>query len=268
MKEHRGYVEGKWGLMHYRLRGEGAPLLLLHQTPWTSLQYTNATPFLADGRQVIALDTPGYGTSDAPPAPPSIQDYADSIPGFLDGLDMDRVDVLGHHTGALIAGAFAARHPERVDRLILHGAPVYDADERADRLGKPHFDQTPKLDGSHLLDYWNLLQRVIGPNAHPEGIHTGVLSFYLNGSEEWYGHTAAFKYDFAADIPSLQGPALIVSNTADMLAQHAERLRTLRPDFGYCEIPDGSSNIIFDEPEKWAKPIASWLDSRAPSLKQ
>ena len=262
-KELRGYIEGQWGLMHYRQRGEGAPLLLQHQTPWTSLQYANAAPLLAEGRQVIALDTPGYGESDPPPAPPTIQDYADAIPEFLNGLSLGRVDVLGHHTGALIAGAFAARHPERVNRLILHGAPVYDADERAERLGKTHFDQTPKPDGSHFVDYWTLLQRVIGANADLSGLHMGVLSFYLNGELEWYGHTAAFKYDFAADVPTLKGPALIVSNTADMLAQHAERLRALRPDFEYAEIPNGSSNIVFDEPDRWAAPIISWLDEHA-----
>ncbi|MEQ8507821.1 MAG: alpha/beta hydrolase [Rhodospirillaceae bacterium] len=261
VKEHRGYVDGKYGLMHYRQYGEGPPLLLIHQTPWSSQQYKNAAPFLAGNRQVIALDSPGYGESDAPPDAPSIPDYADSIPGFLDGLEIDQADVLGHHTGALIAGAFAARHPTRLNRLILHGAPVYDENERVARLSNKHFDQSPKEDGSHYLDYWALLRRVIGPNAKLSGLHMGVLSFFTNGEKEWYGHTAAFTYDFAADIPSITCPTLIVSNTADMLAAHAERLRGLRPDFAYAEISGGSSNIIFDEPKRWADPITAWLNT-------
>jgi pimeloyl-ACP methyl ester carboxylesterase len=261
VRERRGYVEGKWGLMHYRQYGEGPPLLLLHQTPWTSLQYKNTAPLLAENRQVFAFDTPGYGESDSPPAAPTIPEYAAAIPGLLDGLGIDQADVLGHHTGALIAGAFAAHHPERVNRLILHGAPVYDEQERVERLNHKHFDQTPKQDGSHFTDYWKLLQRVIGPNANLNGLHMGVLSFFVNGEKEWYGHTAAFTYDFADDMPSIKCPTLIVSNTSDMLAAHAERLRTLRPDFEYVEISGGSSNIVFDEPERWAAPIVSWLKS-------
>lgn len=259
MKELRGYVNGTWGLMHYRQYGEGDPLVLIHQTPWSSLQYKNAAPFLAADRQVIALDTPGYGQSDGPPEAPTISDYADVIPAFLDGLGIERADVLGHHTGALIAGAFAAQHPKRLNRLVLHGAPVYSEAERVQRLNHKHFDQTPKEDGSHYLDYWSLLKKVIGPNAKLSGLHMGVLSFFTNGANEWHGHTAAFTYDFSADIPSIACPTLIVSNTEDMLAAHAERLRALRPDFDYSEIAGGSSNIVYDEPERWAAPIASWL---------
>lgn len=259
VKEHRGYVEGKWGLMHYRQYGDGSPLLLVHQTPWSSLQYRRAAPHLADSRRVIALDTPGYGESDPPPDAPTIPEYANSIPEFLDGLGIERIDVLGHHTGALIAGSFAAQHPDRLRRLIVHGAPVYSEDERIARLSHKHFNQTPREDGSHYLDYWNLLKRVIGPNAQFSGIHMGVLNFFMNGEREWYGHTAAFTYDFKSDIPKIACPTLIVSNTADMLAAHAQRLRALRPDFSYSEISDGSSNIIYDEPARWAMPIAEWL---------
>lgn len=262
MKEHRGYVEGKWGLMHYRQYGEGPPLLLIHQTPWSSRQFENAAPFLAANRRVIAFDTPGYGESDSPPDAPTIPEYADAIPSFLDGLGIEKADVLGHHTGALVAGAFAAHHPERLNRLLLHGAPVYSQEERVQRLNHKHFDQTPKEDGGHYLNYWTLLKRVIGPNAKLSGLHMGLLSFFTNGEKEWYGHTAAFTYDFKADIPAIACPTLIISNTADMLASHAERLRLLRPDFEYSEIPDGSSNIVYDEPKRWAVPIAEWLKSK------
>lgn len=265
VREHRGYVEGKWGLMHYRQYGEGPPLLLIHQTPWTSKQYKNAAPFLATGRRVIALDSPGYGESDSPPEAPTIPDYVDAIPGFLDGLGIDQADVIGHHTGALIAGAFAARHSNRVDRLVLHGAPVYSRKERAERLNHKHFDQTPRDDGGHYLDYWTRLKRIIGPNAELSGIHMGTLSFFTNGENEWYGHTAAFTYDFEADIPAITCPTLNLSNTADMLAPHAERLQRLRPDFDFAEIPDGSSNIVFDEPERWARPILAWLGRTPPA---
>lgn len=264
VREHRGYVEGKWGLVHYRQYGDGAPLILIHQTPWSSVQYKNAAPFLAEGRRVIALDTPGYGESDSPPEPPTILDYTDAIPALFDGLGINKADVLGHHTGALIAGAFAARHPEKMTRLVLHGAPVYSAAERAQRLNNKHFDQTPKEDGSHYVDYWNRLKRIIGPNAKLSGLHMSVLSFFSTGLNEWYGHAAAFGYDFDADIPSIACPTLILSNTKDMLAPHAERLRALRPDFDYAEISGGSSNIIFDEPERWAFPVAKWLNTPPP----
>ncbi|MGB1876227.1 MAG: alpha/beta fold hydrolase, partial [Rhodospirillaceae bacterium] len=74
------YVDGPMGQVHVRELGEGPALVLLHQTAWSSLQFKHAMPYLADrGLRCIAIDTPGYGLSDGPDDPPSIQDYAESL---------------------------------------------------------------------------------------------------------------------------------------------------------------------------------------------
>ena len=63
----KGYVDSPMGQIHYRTCGEGTPLLMLHMTPQSSLQFQNTFPLLINaGFQVIAPDTPGYGMSDKP----------------------------------------------------------------------------------------------------------------------------------------------------------------------------------------------------------
>ena len=62
----RRYVDLPHGQLHFRELGSGPPLVLLHKTPSSSIQYARAMPLLAERFRTLALDTPGFGMSDAP----------------------------------------------------------------------------------------------------------------------------------------------------------------------------------------------------------
>ena len=160
----KDYVDTPTGQVHYRLIGKGdGPVLLLHQTPWSMVEYTRIQPCLAErGIRALAIDTPGYGMSDAPDGHPSIDDYADNLIPVLDALDLTTMIVAGHHTGAAIAVAFVERHAHGVRGLLLHGTPLYTAAERAARLANPSRERTLKPDGSHLSDNYRYIRDYAG----------------------------------------------------------------------------------------------------------
>lgn len=251
----KGYADTPMGQVHYRVVGEGMPLLLLHQTPWFSVQYAKVLPLLAEANiQSIAVDTPGFGFSDLPNEQPSIEDYADTLVHVLDALGIDRAAVAGFHTGASIAAAFAHRHKDRTACLILDGAPLYTEAERRERLSRDHWDQTPKRDGSHLSDRFSFIRDAITKDtAEAESMTWSVLSFFLAGETEHYGHIAAFSYDMGPAIREITAPTLLISHTADTLHPAAGRIRKMRPDFQYQEFEGGNSHIIYDDPEPWAE---------------
>jgi pimeloyl-ACP methyl ester carboxylesterase len=255
----KGYVDTPIGQVHFRALGDGPPVVLLHQTPWSGVQYQNAMPFIAAaGLQAIAIDTPGYGMSDNFSGPPSVSDYADVLPYVFDGLALPQAAVAAHHTGASIAASFAARHPQRVSRLVLHGVPLYTAEERAERLARPHFDQTPQPDGSHFTRRWEIARK-LSAKATLEAIHTSVVQFFWAGPNEWYGHHAAFSYDIAPDLRALKMPTMILSNTGDSLHPVVARVKDMRPDFSYAEMPGGTYHVVFDEAEAWSKIVAGFV---------
>src|SRR5690606_25319281 len=101
--------------------GTGTALVLLHGIAGASQSWTRQLADLADMRRVIAWDCPGYGDSDDLPGEPGLDDYAEALLALADSLGLERFDLLGHSMGGAIAGRFAARHPERVERLILSG---------------------------------------------------------------------------------------------------------------------------------------------------
>ncbi|WP_245545831.1 alpha/beta fold hydrolase [Nocardia higoensis] len=113
----RTYLDTPRGQIHVRLAGDGDDLiLLLHQTAASSVMYERfAAEMLAAGcgarYRLLAPDTPGFGMSFTPDRPYDLNDWAADMFAALDSVDAGRVHLLGHHTGAAIAGVMAATRP-------------------------------------------------------------------------------------------------------------------------------------------------------------
>lgn len=250
----RGYADTPLGQVHYQDVGEGPVIVLLHQVPWFYLYYTRAqAEFAVRGYRTIAIDTPGHGLSARLSSPPRIADYAGAIDATLQQLRLKRAIVVGHHTGSTIGVELARALPRRVRCLVLHGVPLYtDAEARA-RLEAGHWDQRYREDGSHLTDRWTSLQGRIAGSA--DSVQWSVLSMFLSGEHEWYGHHAVFRYDMAGALPALRVPVIVLNNDLDLLAFAVPRVSALRPDFRILDLPSCSSNMAFDEPREWVDAV-------------
>ena len=78
---------------------------------------------IAGDRRAIGVDLVGFGKSDKPPLDDPVALYTNVLGGFLTALDLERVALVGHGIGALVAARFASEHPERVGRLVLSALP-------------------------------------------------------------------------------------------------------------------------------------------------
>lgn len=97
------------------------PLLLLHGAGMDHTVFRFQARALAHhGYAVLAPDLPGHGHSGGL-GRDSISAYARWVLGLLDGLELDRVSIVGHSMGALIGLEMAAVVPERVAALVLLG---------------------------------------------------------------------------------------------------------------------------------------------------
>jgi pimeloyl-ACP methyl ester carboxylesterase len=259
----RAYLEGPYGQLHVRRAGAGGvPLLLLHQSPLSGIMFGAALPLLAEaGFDAVALDTPGYGLSDAPLAPCGIDGYADAAAAALDALGWQRAHVLGHHTGASIAANLAARFPEKVDRLVLNGVALLTEDELA------HFRQfsfaplVPRADGGHLADAW--AQRLAATPGWTDlrAMHRYVVEMLANPDRYGWAFEAAFAHDLRADLNAIPAPTLVLTNTGEDLYQMSRRAADLRPDFAWAALEGGTHDIVDEQPAGWVEAVAGFLRS-------
>jgi pimeloyl-ACP methyl ester carboxylesterase len=105
----------------FRRMGTGQPLVLVHGYLGGSAQWQDQLDVLAPTHDVIAPDLPGFGAAAALPGPAAIAEFAAAVMGCLDRLGIERFALLGHSMGGMIVQEIAARHGDRVERLVLYG---------------------------------------------------------------------------------------------------------------------------------------------------
>lgn len=257
----RAYVDGPYGQIHVREIGTGGmPLLLLHQSPLSGAMFTAVLPQLADsGFHAVAMDTPGFGQSDRPAEPVGIPGYASAIPAVLDALGWDRAHVVGHHTGASIACAFAARTPDRIGRLILNGVAWLSDEERAYFATFRFAPLAIEASGAHLQAAWDQRIKASAGWNDVRAMHRYVVEMLANPDDYHWGFTAAFAYDKAPDLQAISSPTMILTNTGDDLFEASKRAHALRPDFAFAALEGGTHDIIDEQPEAWVRAVANWL---------
>ena len=83
--------------------GRGAPVVLLHGTPWSSFTLRRLIGGLAADHEVYTFDLPGYGQSDQQPGDVSLEVQNGVFAALLDHWGLDRPSVVGHDFGGATA---------------------------------------------------------------------------------------------------------------------------------------------------------------------
>lgn len=210
-----GYADTAFGQLHYAEQGDGPALLLLHQTPRSWDEFRELIPLLAVDYRVIAMDMVGFGASAELPAPQSIEAFARGAWELLDALGIDRVAVLGHHTGAAVALEMAAADNGRIDALVLSSCPWTDERYRAGHAAGAGVDQAERrADGSHLRTLWDL-RRPYYPQPVADLLDRFLHDALAPGVDPAEGHRACARYRMEDRIGAVTAPVLLIGAGQD-----------------------------------------------------
>lgn len=149
----------------YLDQGSGPPLLLLHGCPFSSFVWRKVLPDLVPTHRCLAPDLLGLGDTETPAdADWSLPAQEAMVLGFLDALGLERVSVVGHDHGGAVAQMLAARHPDRLDRLVLCNAEAYDNWPSADERPFVRITQLPGIGRAVMRAYGTafVLRLVLG----------------------------------------------------------------------------------------------------------
>ncbi len=276
----RGYVDGRFGQLHYAMSTPSLPpsqrrqpLILLHQTANSLAEFGPLISTMGQDRVTIAFDTPGYGGSDAPLSRPRIEDYAEAIADGLKALgysDRQPVDVMGNHTAAFVATALANQHPKMVRRMALVGVFVVSDEELASYRNRLKFPASsaevfhtfcewlPRLEANYTQlgapdDDWGYMRA------------DSLLSGRLIRSRE-YGHAAAYEYAgrVRAELPKVRQPVLLMAVT-DKIGEATKRSASLFQNATLLDLPHitagtGVDGLFLSQTAEVAAVLRKYLD--------
>jgi pimeloyl-ACP methyl ester carboxylesterase len=113
-------------LVHYEVLGRGRPVILVHGWLGSWRYWIPAMQVLQLKYRVYALDLYGFGDSGRNPAKYNLEHQTELLADFMQQLGIPKAAMIGHSLGALVVAEFARRYQDRVPRLLLVSAPLFD----------------------------------------------------------------------------------------------------------------------------------------------
>src|SRR5512138_3186619 len=243
----------------------GVPVVFLHGFPEFWYGWRKQIPALVEaGFRVIVPDQRGYNLSDKPKG---IKNYhidrlVNDILGLIDALEYEKVNVVGHDWGAVVAWMLAYQHPDRLNRLGILNVPhplvmrrflMRDL-EQIRRSWYVFFFQLPWLPEIGLrADHWRGAERALRGSGK---IHTftnddikrykdawsqpGAMTAMIN----WY---RALRYE--TKLPKemrIKVPTLMLWGMKDIALSH----RMARPSMDHV---DQGNLILFEDATHWVQ---------------
>jgi len=112
--------------LYYEIKGEGSPILLLSGGPGLSSgQLSGLRDSLSQKYKCVLFDQRGTGQSHTSPFDSTtinLKQSVEDISSLLKKLKLDRVIIVGHSWGAMLAVNFAIAHPSQINKLVLIGS--------------------------------------------------------------------------------------------------------------------------------------------------
>lgn len=282
----RRFDDGRGGTTYAIMGGEGArPTILVHGGLADASVWAPLTGRL-QGALVIP-DRPGHGLTS--PIDYTGADYRKLAEEWLlsvvDALGAPQVDLVGNSMGGYFSMAFALRHPKRVRRLALVGAPAGIDRELPLFLrmwGRPVVGRLVSAMMARTADPEALRKQVLAPMcAHPERISVEQLRVKIAAASKPAWHVTARSMIHAVsdlggwrpalnlreEMTRLEVPTLFAWGDKDNFAppSSGQQLASRMPDARFELLDDAGHLPQLDAPDALAKSVARFFAADDPA---
>lgn len=251
-------------------KGEGESLILLHGGVSDSRYWQTHIDSLSKGFNVIAWDAPGCGVSDDPPKNFSLADYADSLAGLIDHLEIEHSHILGLSFGGGLAIALYERYPEIPQTLILVSAYAgWGASLPKDEVSKRvhHAGEQANMDRDSVSEEW--LPSLLSSSATPEmkqRVKLVIQDFHPEGMLVMLNAFA--DADLRDVLPNISVPTLLLYGEEDVRSPIyvAKELDELIPTSKLIVIPGTGHLVNVEAPIKFESLVIDFINKHSEML--
>jgi pimeloyl-ACP methyl ester carboxylesterase len=254
--------------IYHELHGAGPPLLLIAGLASDSQSWLPVRDALAARFRLVLPDNRGCGRTTPQHAPISVPQMADDCAALLDALGIARAHLLGHSMGGMIALELAARHPARVDRLVLAGTGEVSA-----RTATVMGDLATAREAGMPQEMWfRLLFPWLFRPTFFEHSATVAEAARLSAAYPYPQSDAAFRAQFEASrayrgharaAAAVRAPTLVLNAALDLLMAPGDAERT------FADIAQRRSAVVqgaghsmhWDRPDDFVRKVVAFLET-------
>ena len=206
--------------MAYNVSGVGAPLTLIHGFPLNKIMWRPQVSSLSRRFRVVALDLPGFGESEAPPGPCSMDRFADYVGALLRQLRIHSSVVVGHSMGGYVTFRLYARHRSLVGGMVLANTRA-EADSPEGKQGRLATIERIKREG--LTSYISeSAEKLVSPATmarRPEILRTlrDIMKAASEHSIVSTLHALAERPDSTPLLSEITVPTLVITGAQDQI---------------------------------------------------
>lgn len=257
------YADVNGARIFYQAAGDGPAMLLLHGYPLSGAMFGRVREALEDSWTVITLDHRGYGLSDAPEIPDSIEVYAEDALALLDELGIDEAVVGGMSMGGPITLSMYQMAPERFSGMIL-------IDTTAGSAGPPESGLWRGVEtviaGNGLAPIMPALipDMLTGETRLNEPVYAEYLTEIMQGATDAAGRGGAIalaeRPDFTDMLGEIAVPVLVMVGIEDALyaVSVSRDMADAIPESTLAILPGGSHAAVFEAAGYAAAAIQDW----------
>jgi pimeloyl-ACP methyl ester carboxylesterase len=248
VKFRRQFVDGPQGQLHVlsstpASQAPTAPAVLsLAPNPMAGRYFSLYMAALGTDREMLAIDYPGNGDSDAPSAALDAAGYADAMAAGLDALGYGAggkgaVDVMGYHSGTFIAVELAIRRPDLVRKIILSGVPYYDPEVRQAEYDRTVVHEPLSEDFASVAHWWQFTVSNRQDGVTLRRAYSNFIDVLKTMDHHEWLYDAVFKYPADERAAEVTQPVLILNNHGGLKEQTREFAAYL-PNVEVVELPE------------------------------
>ena len=274
-----GFVPVKGGNLYYTVVGEGEPLVIIHGGPGLDHSYfLPQMEILAKKYKLIFYDQRACGKSSVKVDTESVNmnQFVEDLEALRKYFKLEKMNLMGHSFGGLIAMRYAIKYPEKLKSLLLINSSAStsawrdssfnmmvkrnDAETSAKSEALMKTEAFKKRDPDTMAYFFRLLFKK--SFYFPERVDELTLKFQPSYPEtnlmmnQLYNDSSMISYDLNADLKKLKMPVLILSTEADIISPEAvsqlhENIKTSQ----YVFIEECGHFPFIEQPEQFMKAI-------------
>jgi len=258
-------------VVHYETFGRGRPVLFLHGWLGSWRYWMPTMEIVANDFRTYSFDFWGFGDSDKTSLNNntiSITNFSDQVIRFLDVMGIEKVPLVGHSMGGMVALKTAIRYPNRITKVAAIGAPIVGTSLSG--LLKLTDNQYVSRAMARVPVVTKFLFRwFLGSNDDSSSSYGEILDDSVKPTEESLRRAVGsmMRTDLRPELDQLNVPTLIIHGARDDIVNPNQAdifLQRDKPNTQVFVMAESRHFPFLDEPAQFNKVLSHFLKRPAP----